>query len=298
MGALRATMILMALAGLTVLSLPVQAIFVRFSPRNARHLPHWYHRQLCSLLGIRINIDGEIVPDRPLLIIANHSSWLDIPVMSAIAPVSFIAKKEVRSWPGVSYLAFLQRTIFVDRERRTTVRQTTSEIRDRLAAGDALVLFAEGTSSDGQRVLPFKSALFAAVTGGKRTSKSLKDSEAPQDTIVQTLTVAYTRLHGIPLGRADRPFIGWYGDMELLGHAWRLLKSGPIDVEARIGKPLALVEFADRKILTRATESEISENLTKMLRGKCADEDIAVTLPSRNWNSTSGQDRQPSKLWT
>ena len=145
-------------------------------------------------------------------------------MLSAVAPVSFVAKKEVGGWPFVSSLARLQRSVFVDRDAAHGRRRGGG--RDPRAAwrrATRIVLFAEGTSSDGNRVLPFMTSLFAAA-------KPSPESDAAPDAVVQTLSLVYTRLHGIPLGRADRPLVGWYGDMEMRTHAWQLLKSGPLDV--------------------------------------------------------------------
>ena len=94
MGAWRAGAILGAFFVLTVPLMPVQAALLRTSARRARTFPHWYHRQVGRLLGMRIVVDGEVARDRPVLLIANHTTWLDIPVLSALAPVSFVAKKE------------------------------------------------------------------------------------------------------------------------------------------------------------------------------------------------------------
>ncbi|MGI9479496.1 MAG: lysophospholipid acyltransferase family protein [Hyphomicrobiaceae bacterium] len=254
-GPLRATAILTAFAALTAPLMPVQYALLKMAPKSARRLPFWYHRAVCRLLGIRIRIEGEVARDRPVLIVSNHISWLDIPILSAVAPLSFIAKKEVGTWPVVSNLARLQRTVFVDRTRRTAVGHVTSEMRQRLDQGDILVLFAEGTSTDGNRVLPFKTALFAAAF-----------SEANPNVCVQSLSLTYTRLHGIPLGRADRNLIGWYGDMEMGDHAWSLLKAGPIDVRISIGDPIPLSDFADRKQLAEHTEMVVRRKVTRHLR--------------------------------
>lgn len=254
-GPLRATAILAAFAALTLPLMPVQYVLLKTSPTAARNFPNWYHRAVCRLLGIRLTIEGGVARDRPVLIVANHVSWLDIPVLSAVAPLSFIAKKEVGTWPFVSSLARLQRTVFVDRTRRTAVGQVASEMRRRLDQGDALVLFAEGTSTDGNRVMPFKTALFAAAF-----------SDANPDLCVQTLSLTYTRLHGIPLGRADRSFVGWYGDMEMGDHAWSLLKAGPLDVRITIGEPVPLTEFADRKQLAEHTENAVRQQVVANLR--------------------------------
>ena len=202
MGALRGGAILTGFFALTLPLMPVQAALLRLSRQGARRFPHWYHKRVCRLLGLNIEIEGEVATDRPVLLVANHTSWLDIPVLSAIAPVSFVAKREVGSWPFVSALARLQRSVFVDRARRSAVGEAAGEILARLAQGDAIVLFAEGTSSDGNRVLPFMTSLFAAA---KPSGKS--GAEAP-DAVVQTLSLVYTRLYGIPLGRGDRPLVG------------------------------------------------------------------------------------------
>ena len=95
MGAFRGGAILAAFFALTLPLMPVQALLLRIDPKRARRFPNWYHRQVCRLLGVRIHLDGEVVRDRPVLLVANHTSWLDIPVLSAVAPVSFVAKKEV-----------------------------------------------------------------------------------------------------------------------------------------------------------------------------------------------------------
>jgi len=231
MSRLRAAGVLASFMGLTLPLMPVQALLLRVSQPAARGFPHWYHRKVCRILGIRLHIEGAVAKDTPVLLVSNHTSWLDIPVLSAVAPVSFVAKSEVGRWPFVSALARLQRTVFVDRTRRVAVGDTANEMAERLAQGDTLVLFAEGTSTDGNRVLPFKSSLFgAAKPSGK--------SNAPNPPIVvQTVAIVYARVHGIPLGRADRPLVGWYGDMDMQSHAWELLQAGPLDVVIRISPP-------------------------------------------------------------
>lgn len=255
-GPLRGSLVLAAFLALTLPLMPLQYLLLRTTPSGARRLPYWYHRAVCRLLGIRLNITGRIADDRPVLIAANHVSWLDIPVLSAVAPLSFIAKREVGTWPFVASLARLQRTVFVDRTRRAAVDEVAREMAARLATGDTLVLFAEGTSTDGNRVLPFKSALFSAVF-----------QENNPDVSIQTLALTYTHLHGVPLGRADRPMVGWYGDMEMGDHAWTLLKAGPLDVRIDIGEPVPLREFASRKALAGHAEGAVRRAVVAALRG-------------------------------
>jgi 1-acyl-sn-glycerol-3-phosphate acyltransferase len=290
--AIRAGLVLAAFMAMTLPLMPVQALLLRTWRTGARHFPHWYHRQVVRLLGIRLTIEGRVEPGVPVLLVANHTSWLDIPVLSAVAPVSFVGKKEVDGWPFVAWLARLQRTVYVDRTRRAGVGETASEMVSRLASGDTLVLFAEGTSSDGNRVLPFKTSLLAAakptprapsMAGPDGAGRQLPQSGAPEPAspgraelrsthaamgtaVVQTLAIVYTHLHGVPLGRADRPLVGWYGDMEMGSHAWDLLRAGPLDVRISIGAPVPLDSFPDRKALARHSEAEIRTKVVRVLR--------------------------------
>ena len=282
MGALRAGGILAGFMVLTVPLMPVQAALVRLSPANARRFPHWYHKKVCRLLGVRLRIEGAVVPDVPVLLVSNHTSWLDIPVLSAVAPVSFVGKKEVAGWPFVSALARLQRTVFVDRERRAAAGEAAGEIMSRLEAGDTIVLFAEGTSSDGNRVLPFKTSLFAAA---KPTARGGGNAPSKRDAVVQTLSIVYKRLHGVPIGRADRAIVGWYGDMEMTSHAWALLKAGPLDVTIRISPPVSLDAFSDRKELAARSEAEVREHVVRILRDRPAAEPVEVAPPEDRGSS-------------
>lgn len=292
MGTFRATAILTGFFGLTVPLMPVQAVLLRVAPKAARRFPHWYHRQVCRLMGIELSIDGAIAGGAPVLLVCNHTSWLDIPVLSAVAPVSFIAKKEVGSWPFVSSLARLQRSVFVDRSKRQAAGDAADEITTRLASGDTIVLFAEGTSSDGNRVLPFKTSLFGAVKQGNGAS-------AQSSAVVQTASVVYTHLHGIPLARADRPRVGWYGDMEMQSHAWGVLKAGPLKVTITIDPPVAIDTFADRKDLALKSERAVRRAVLGSLRHRPRDETLIPVEPEEEHRKLQlGVRAGHSEKWT
>ncbi|MEJ2118476.1 MAG: lysophospholipid acyltransferase family protein, partial [Alphaproteobacteria bacterium] len=237
MNVLRAGTILSLFMLMTITLIPLQAIFVVTRLPLRKHFPNWYHKQVCRLLGIRVHVSGSLPANGPVLLASNHISWLDIPVLSSVTPLSFVAKREVSTWPFINVLAWLQRTIFVDRKRRTSVGKTANKILQRLDAKERVVLFAEGTSSDGNQVLDFKSSLFAAVepNGDNHDGYSL-----------QTIAIAYTHVHGLPMNRQQRPAIAWYGDMDMLGHAWGVLKGGPLDVHVRLGEPVYLKEVGNR----------------------------------------------------
>lgn len=253
-GTLRGVRIVACMVAITLPLMPLQVLFRRFCHRGAELLPFYYHRMVCRLLGARIEIRGEPIRRGGCLIAANHSSWLDIPVLSACTPVSFVAKREVNEWGIFGVLARLQRTMFVNREKRSATGTFRDAMQDRLSRGHRLVLFAEGTSSDGNRVLPFKSALLGAAdcetvsAGGGRTKVR-----------VQPVSIIYTRLHSVPLGRLYRPFFAWYGDMELLPHLWSALCLGPVDAVVHFHEPVTIDRFAGRKELARHCEREVAD---------------------------------------
>ena len=128
MRGLRAWLVLTTFFVFTLPLMPLQLLFLRTGSRYARTFPNWYHRQVCRLVGVRLHIDGGVAREQGVLLISNHVSWLDITVLSAVAPVSFVAKQEVASWPFVSWLAKLQRSVFVDRTRRSEVTDKANEI--------------------------------------------------------------------------------------------------------------------------------------------------------------------------
>jgi 1-acyl-sn-glycerol-3-phosphate acyltransferase len=251
MPTLRAAVILAVFLVVTFVLIPVQWLGVSLRLPYRRSFPHAYHRLVARLFGIRIRVAGEPVRGRGVLLLANHTGWLDIVIFSAVMPLSFVAKSEVASWPFFGTLARLQRTVFVDRTRRSETGATRDAIRERLQAGDALVLFPEGTSGDGNAVLPFKSALLGAAGG--------------QDVMVQPVSTAYIGVHGIPMGRENRPLFAWYGDMELVPHLWEALKAGPLDVVVEFHPPLSAT---DRKELAREAESLVRQGQVRALAGQ------------------------------
>ena len=252
---LRASVLLAAFLAITLPLMLVQyRAFKAWSQTRRKPSPDAYHKLVCRLIGIRVRISGELDPNRPVLLVSNHVSWLDIAALSTVAPLSFVAKSEVGAWPFVSSLAKLQRSVFVDRSRRTIVKDKAGEIAERLAQGDNIVLFAEGTSSDGNRILPFRSSLFSAAS----LTPNAANDNGPE-AVIQTVAIAYTHLHGLPILRHERPFVAWYGDMDMLSHAWNVLKSGPLDVTIRLGEPVRLASLRDRKQLAAFSEAQVRQ---------------------------------------
>jgi 1-acyl-sn-glycerol-3-phosphate acyltransferase len=251
---------LVALAALTLVLLPCQLIGIAFDLQLQRTIPQLYHRVFCALVGVRIREVGQRSRQAPVLILSNHVSWLDICIITALAPVVFVAKSEVARWPVFGWLARLQRTIFIERARRQKTGLATQEIAGRLLGGDAVVLFAEGTSSDGTRILPFRSALIGAV------HHALGDSTHHSAITVQPLSLAYVGFHGLPLGRALRERVAWYGDADLIPHFIGILSAGAVDVTVTWGDATAYDMSADRKQIARDAEKAVRRMTAAALR--------------------------------
>ncbi len=241
---------------LTTASLLVPAELVLRTATSGKktHLPTLFHRGLSRSLGIRIICHGSPARSRGVLYVANHVSWADIPVLGARIRAAFIAKSEVGGWGLVGWLATLAKTVYVQRERRTSAGDQRDAISERLLRGESLILFPEGTNSDGTHVLPFKSALFAVAEG-------------LPDVLVQPLTIAYTRVNGLPVTRERLPDLAWIGDTELMPHALAFMALGRVRAEIIFHPPVRARDFANRKALAQHCETVISDGYRRLMRG-------------------------------
>lgn len=220
-----------------------------------------YYAVLCSLLRINVRVVGQPARERAVLYVCNHVSWADILVLGSLAPIAFVAKREVRDWPLVGKTAELQRTVFVDRQRRHKTGDAVDQIVDRLARGISVILFAEGTSSDGNRVLPFRSALIGSV------EDEAAHGGPAGEILLQPMAIAYTASHGIPMGRQHRPLVAWYGDLDFLPHIKDFIAKGAVDAVVSYGEPVPAAGM-DRKAMTRKLEGDVRRLLAETLRGR------------------------------
>lgn len=237
----------------------VQLAVLKLGLGREGYLPGLWHRLVIKILGFRMHVVGQPATGRPLLIAANHISWTDIMVVGAVADVHFVAKSEMGGWPIIGKLSRLQRTIYVERERRPTSGKQVSEIGQRLSEGDAMVFFAEGSTSDGNLMQPFKSTLFGAAQIALRESGT-------EQVLVQPVAIVYTRLHGIPMGRFMRPHAAWIGDRALVPHILQLLADGGVDVEVHFGEPIPFLSGSDRKDLARTVQARVRDMMATALR--------------------------------
>jgi lyso-ornithine lipid O-acyltransferase len=234
---------------------------------------------LCLILSVRIRVLGKPVGtvggahgrargERPVIYVSNHSSWLDIPVLGTKIYSVFVAKGDIEKWPIMGLVSKIGRTIFVSRNRATTGHER-DEMITRLATGDNLILFPEGTSSDGSRVLPFMSTFFAIAKLPRLPKNSVPAEDMPRypkglTPLIQPVSVVYDRLEGLPVNRTTRPVFAWYGDMDLGPHVWQLLKRRTIRATIMLHPPLAPEDFPSRKALANAAWRAVADGAARL----------------------------------
>ena len=225
----------------------IQAILLLTSRRGRIEFAVLYWNSLAQLLGLQVRLIGAPAgkTSRPIIYVCNHSSWMDIPALGGCVRACFVAKDDVAGWPIVGTIARLGRTVFVSRSRQGIGRER-DQMRERLVAGDDLILFPEGTSSDGSRVLPFHSSFFAAAYG----------AAAP---LIQPVSIVYDRLAGLPVTRSRRTVFAWYGDMELAPHVWQAAQWRGKRVSLHFHPPLDPAHFPSRKALSQAAWQVVAD---------------------------------------
>ncbi|MFJ5367618.1 lysophospholipid acyltransferase family protein [Bosea sp. CER48] len=239
----------------------MQLVVMRVAPKYRGALPLRFHRLTCWCLGVRRRVRGTPPPPGTgALIVANHVSWLDIGVIGAERELAFVAKSEVGEWPVVGFLANLQRTVYIDRQRRGATAGVAATMGARIAAGEEVVLFAEGTTGDGTRILPFRSSLLGAA------HQAMGDAAA--DVTVYPLTITYTGWQGLPGGRIERSALAWYGDTELWPHLKLILNCGAIDAELAWGVPIVMGRAMSRKEATRRVEESVRAARSEAVTGR------------------------------
>lgn len=208
----------------------------RLNTRSRASILQRWSRRLLSFIGVKIHINGQI-PQRGL-IVSNHLSYLDILVFSAVSDCVFVSKREVKSWPGIGWISSLSGTIYIDRNRRTDTHSVQEQMQAPLSSGMRLVLFPEGTSSDGSRVLHFHSSLFQPAV----------DLKIP-------ITAAALE-YFLGDGNAAHEACYW-GDMTLLPHLLNLLTKK--EVQARVSFSPEHMTFNDRKEAARVMQARVEQ---------------------------------------
>jgi len=198
------------------------------------------NRWLCAILGVKLRRFGDPYPGRRM-IVSNHVSWLDVLALGAMEPMAFLAKRQVGADRRTRWLVDLQGAVYVDRERKSCIPKVNADMARRMAAGVPVVLFAEGTTSDGTRLLPFRSSHFEAARAAGAW--------------VQPVYLDYRRIAGMRAARTQAPVFAWYGDMTFWPSLKSVLGSGGIDCDVHYGEPFA--PDADRKTLARTARAKM-----------------------------------------
>ncbi|TWD55607.1 lyso-ornithine lipid acyltransferase [Agrobacterium vitis] len=245
----------------TLVMLPFQLIGLKFDLKLRRVLPRYWHRFACLVLGLKVRVHGAPLRKRPLMLASNHTSWSDILALSSIDDMVFIAKTEVADWPIFGTLAKLQKSVFVRREEKRATGHQANDIAERMADGEIVVLFPEGTTSDGNRLLPIKSSLFGAA--------AMALPLAPEGVVyIQPVAITYTGYHGMPMGRYHRPIVSWPGDVTLVPHLMGIMRAMALEVDICFGEPIEYRADSNRKQVSAKVEAEIRRMLASKLLGR------------------------------
>jgi 1-acyl-sn-glycerol-3-phosphate acyltransferase len=252
----------------TVLAGVVQSVLLLLPGRGKVVLARLYWAGVCHLMGLRVRVIGRparALDGRPVVFACNHSSWLDILALGGTLEACFIAKEQVGRWPVIRTVARLGRTVFITRRASETRRERDS-MRARLEAGDNLILFPEGTSSDGSRVLSFRSAFFSAV------EESGAGSARP---LVQPVSIVYDQLDGLPMGRYSRPISAWYGNMELGSHFWGLARYRRLRATILLHPAIDPGVYPSRKALSQAAWVTVASGAAALRQNRPVEPDPA-----------------------
>jgi lyso-ornithine lipid O-acyltransferase len=235
----------------------LQTICLRLRLPARMFIPFRWHRGVVRLLGMKITVHGQRSKAKPTLYVSNHASYLDIVILGSQLKGHFVSKAEVRQWPLFGYLSTMQQTVFIERNPRLAMEHQAN-LAELMAEKRNLILFPEGTSGAGNRVLPFKSTLFSVAT-------MLQQQDIP--VTVQPVTIAYTRLDGMPLRRVLRPLVAWYGDMAMGSHLWQLLRLGRLGVDVTLHDPVPIAQFVHRKDLSAYCQRQVAAGLKASYTG-------------------------------
>ena len=258
---LRFFCILLLILAFIVVGLPLDALAQRLNWSIRPQIPLVFHRILIRILQIHVQRRGEIC-EHPTILVPNHVSWTDISVIGALAPLCFVAKKDVARWPVFGVLAKAQGSVFVDRERRSLVHKTNLEMAERLGQGRSVVLFPEGTTGDGNRLLKFYTSHFAAAR------EVLAQNAALDSVKIQPVLITYTHRRGLRMDRLTRAQVAWYGDTDLVPHIFTLLRLGPIDVTLHFLPPMLYQRGTNRKMLAQAIAQQLRHENYATLYGR------------------------------
>ena len=225
---------------------PFQYIFIKFKLKYRTYLPIIFHRTVLKILGVKVKLLGNKTDLRPLVLVGNHTSYLDIIILGSIMPISFIAKEEIKDWFLFGFLAKMQNTIFIERKNYKTL-ESLRNINKSIELNSAIVLFPEGTTNTGKNILKFRSSLFNLF-------------EVNSTLGLQNFSLCYTHVNSMPIDNRIRPQISWYGDMKIINHLLNFLKFSSVNVTL-VFQPTLSTEGLDRKSISILSTKQVKEGL-------------------------------------
>ena len=218
---------------------PLGVGYKKLFPASVYAVARLAHKYLCAIFGLRVNVIGVPSHTKPTLFASNHLSYLDVPVLGSVIECRFIAKSDVASWPVFGFLSKVQNTVFIERKSTKALKQK-NVLQESIENKDNLVLFPEGTSTDGETVLPFKSSLFSITETAKKEGLFM---------LVQPVSIVLKSINGKPITKENRAVYAWFGDMTLVPHLLNVMKQKSIALDVIFHAPLDVNDFENRKDL-------------------------------------------------
>ena len=222
------------------------------------------NRNYTLLLRLILNIKVTIAGDEGQLerggyvIIANHVSYVDGIVLGSIFPIVFVSKREVKKWPIVGQWNVLCGTIFINRQRKNEVGALVREMTRKLRQEANILLFPEGTSTNGEKMLPFQTVPLAAPLRSR--------------SIIVPVTLAYTTIDEQPVTAVNRDFVYWYGDMDFVTHFWNLLGRRGVEVLVTLQPKIECFRYADNS----AGRKKLAEDCYNRVLGRVTGKDLIL----------------------
>ena len=253
MNSVIASLKLFLFAVICLIVVPIQLVVLALTKGNAAYcMPYLWQKTVCRIFNIQIIVSGVPYKDSQTIYFSNHISYLDIPVIGSILKASFVAKRDVESWPVFGFLSKLQQTAFISRDRKDIAKEKYA-LDTMLESGKSLIIFPEGTSTDGREVIPFKSSLF-----------SIAMRDELRNIHVQPITLKMKLVNGRAIeSQDDRDLYSWHINMDtpLGAHLWRFAKNKGAQISLEFHPVLKASDFSDRKTLAKACYNAVSNGL-------------------------------------
>ena len=259
MSTLRSILIIISLTIFITISIPIQTFLNLTNTKYKRKFPLFFYKSVKAIIGLHIikknsdkSQDSNV--SHGTLYVANHVSWFDIICLGSILNARFIAKKEVASMGIFGFLSTLSNTVYIDNENKNRVVEYNKFINEKLKDGENFIIFPEGTTSDGNGVIKFKSSLLQCAIDDTNSIK------------VRPISICYSHKNNIKMGIYERRFVSWVGDTNMVQAMKNFLLTGPVTVTILIHSPVSDEFFNSRKTITKYCQETILEGLNKTIK--------------------------------